>query len=981
MNKLFTKIVGTCLGLAMAVGTGVAVAAGVKEAMPVYAASNTVKYTIASTSSVTATGTAPTGSSASFTSTGGDSGRQLTYGKAMTLTLTGYDGVTITGLKISAKSNTSKGKASLDFKSGSNSICSISDSAFNTSAWYGSWSTSYVDITWPSTNHTLTERTVGTSESVTFNITNHGTSNSTNSLYCQWIEITYSASSSKTVESLTVLDESANELSDGDEVNATLAADTHSASAEITAEVGYSGGDTDGSVDISSSPSAGFSYSTDDDSTYTLTFTADGDYDVTIAAHEDDTVAMTVTYHVSGVVALIWEKVTSVSQLKAGKEIIIGNTDGSYVMAPYVSGNNCPNVTSTPDEDGNLPQADIGSGFAVLTLGGSSGAWTLTDQNDMVYFGYSGQNYLKASADATDTWSIAIDSTSHEATITSAASSRWIAQNTSTQAFATYANNNQWEVAIYMLPSTDPAIEVTVTGSTSLSVGGTATLAVTKINGASGTVQWTRSNSNVTLSANSGDSITVTGALDGSSTVTASLTGCDDVETEFTVTKALSSIAITTAPTKTTYSEGESFSTTGMVVTATFDDGSTDASPEYTYSPNGALTPSDTVITISYTYAGVTKTTTQAITVNAKTVSGIAVKTMPIKSKYHSGDEFDSTGLVITVTYSDATTADLSTGFTLSPSTYTFTDADETTGSKTFTVSYSGKSTTFDVTVAGISGPIESGRYYIMNSAKTHGLNAVAATGSSPTALDLSVANNAMTAFDFELVADNEYEISVTISDTKYYLICTTTAASGSNTSIRVNTTECTWIMDDDGVETDGAYHLGQEKSSTTTRYLSCYSTTDWRGYINTSNGDPEIQFVAEGSYAEAIANSLMNDITCNNGVTAPSTSSWSTIASNYSAITIAYEKALLVDGTANESSENVIEQALARYDYIVAKYGTSSYSNFLGRTISPISSSRIALSNVIGNNGTTVSIIVVVSLVSLTAIGGYFFIRKRKED
>ena len=37
MNKLLTKIVGTCLGLSMAIGVGVAVAANNKDAMPVYA--------------------------------------------------------------------------------------------------------------------------------------------------------------------------------------------------------------------------------------------------------------------------------------------------------------------------------------------------------------------------------------------------------------------------------------------------------------------------------------------------------------------------------------------------------------------------------------------------------------------------------------------------------------------------------------------------------------------------------------------------------------------------------------------------------------------------------------------------------------------------------------------------------------------------------------------------------------------------------
>ena len=53
-----------------------------------------------------------------------------------------------------------------------------------------------------------------------------------------------------------------------------------------------------------------------------------------------------------------------------------------------------------------------------------------------------------------------------------------------------------------------------------------------------------------------------------------------------------------------------------MVVTATYSDNNTEAVTGYTYLPNGALATSDTEITISYTENGVTKTTTQAITVN-----------------------------------------------------------------------------------------------------------------------------------------------------------------------------------------------------------------------------------------------------------------------------------------------------------------------------------------------------------------------------
>lgn len=81
-----------------------------------------------------------------------------------------------------------------------------------------------------------------------------------------------------------------------------------------------------------------------------------------------------------------------------------------------------------------------------------------------------------------------------------------------------------------------------------------------------------------------------------------------------TVSNTLSKIAVTTAPTKTAYFTGDTFSTSGMVVTATYADGSTKAVTGYTCSPT-SMAAGTTAVTISYTEGGVTKTTTQAVTV------------------------------------------------------------------------------------------------------------------------------------------------------------------------------------------------------------------------------------------------------------------------------------------------------------------------------------------------------------------------------
>ena len=81
----------------------------------------------------------------------------------------------------------------------------------------------------------------------------------------------------------------------------------------------------------------------------------------------------------------------------------------------------------------------------------------------------------------------------------------------------------------------------------------------------------------------------------------------------------LTGIKVKTAPSKVTYTEGESFDKTGMVIEATYSDSTKKDVTTYTYTPTGALTTSDSTITISYTEGGVTKTCTQTITVNAVT--------------------------------------------------------------------------------------------------------------------------------------------------------------------------------------------------------------------------------------------------------------------------------------------------------------------------------------------------------------------------
>ncbi len=105
-------------------------------------------------------------------------------------------------------------------------------------------------------------------------------------------------------------------------------------------------------------------------------------------------------------------------------------------------------------------------------------------------------------------------------------------------------------------------------------------------------------------------------------------------------------------------------------------------------------------------------------------VSSIAVKTAPTKTTYCAGEYFDPTGLVITATYSNSTTADISyagnsASFTFSPLTSTALIASNTSVS----ITYSAKSTTQAITVNTLrtitldgSGSVTGGTFEADNS-------------------------------------------------------------------------------------------------------------------------------------------------------------------------------------------------------------------------------------------------------------------------
>ena len=86
--------------------------------------------------------------------------------------------------------------------------------------------------------------------------------------------------------------------------------------------------------------------------------------------------------------------------------------------------------------------------------------------------------------------------------------------------------------------------------------------------------------------------------------------------------RELQSIAITTAPGKTTYAQGENFNPAGMVVTATYSDGSTAPVADYTVENGNNLAAGSVNVTIKYAELDNVKTVQQTVTVSAKPALG-----------------------------------------------------------------------------------------------------------------------------------------------------------------------------------------------------------------------------------------------------------------------------------------------------------------------------------------------------------------------
>lgn len=184
-----------------------------------------------------------------------------------------------------------------------------------------------------------------------------------------------------------------------------------------------------------------------------------------------------------------------------------------------------------------------------------------------------------------------------------------------------------------------------------------------------------------------------------------------------------------------------------------------------------------------------------------------------------------------------------------------------------------------------------------------------------------------------------------------------------------------TFFFSDDGTETDDmeAYRCigtdaeNVEVGDTVILYgiLMKYNTT-----YELAEGCELISLIKpQSDDVSAWCISFLATVTCDGGITPPSTDAWGQMKTSFLALSSEDQLSLKI----------LNNDATARYDYIIGKYGSNVYEDFIGRN--PIPFSRSLLLNTINTNTTNGIVIIIISMISITAIGSYLFIRKRKEQ
>ena len=658
-------------------------------------------YVIASTSSVTTTGLPPQYSTADFVNTYTSNKQQLTGGNSMTLTLHGYTGYKITGITLSMHSNKSSGAGSFSAVAGGSTIASISTNPFNDASWHGDWSQNdFVDVT-----PTITlQKGIRQGQDVVITITA-----SVSSLYCQSFTINYAPANDAYATSLTVYDKDSNEIQNNGTItlNSGAVGDTYLPTADVT----YS--DTTTNHDVTWTKS-GSGSATINQQNGLITFNAtSGSITVTVTTNtlDQNDQAIVKTFTVT------WSNFTrKLSSITVSGQTTSFTVDDAFSFDGTVTAHyndNSEEVINAPNYSVNSSEVDMSTAGTypvtvsytegditksveytiTVSSGGSGGGGTFT-----IKFKENGSDSNSTIDAGALLESNAVVSNTLVNTVTGASK---IYMGASGLKFGNSSNAGYFQAT----PVAAASSNVTAIKIKSAKFGSDSGTIDLKVNG--------ETKANITpggeYTYTPANPLSVTSFEVGTSTKRAYVS-----EVTFVVgdggtppaAKVLESIAVS-GTYKTSYIYGDDFDSTGIVVTATYDDETTaDVTSSADFTGYSATTLGEQTITVSYTENEVIKTTTFTISLGARTLSSISLSG-EYPTTFTVGDTFSYAGLVVTATYNNGTTQDVSNSQNLSVTGADMSSAGQQTITVTYTEGGETATKTYTITVSPSGQQIE----------------------------------------------------------------------------------------------------------------------------------------------------------------------------------------------------------------------------------------------------------------------------------
>lgn len=443
-NKLFTKLGIAALGIAMAVVTGTAIQNAATEAK---AADETVAIKFGSASGSVNFNSSPkeytdsqntnwtftVAGTTSFTANASYSQLGSSNKPASSITLTGKLSQSSTISSLETKWGGFKSTAgTITMKVGDTTVGSGKLNATN-------------DVTVKSTT---------SGESDTISITVSGIAKGVKLYYINYTILDNSGGNEPDVPTASISNLTVVTSSDEDVVNLDANSE-NSIQDDLLYEVEYNNGDIKYDVEITSDNTNGITITDDKEGNATLTFTKNGTYHVTVKANE--TYQKTITYNITGIpvpAATKYTLVKSDADLEIGLKYLIASTSTPYAFVGAQNSNNRAQFASQiSDESFELEggQNDI----AEITLGGIAGAYTLhvenTEDTGFLYAASSSKNYLRTRVqndDDNSKWSIVVENKVATIKATGTYTNNWLRYNSSSKIFSCYASG-QGDVCLF----------------------------------------------------------------------------------------------------------------------------------------------------------------------------------------------------------------------------------------------------------------------------------------------------------------------------------------------------------------------------------------------------------------------------------------------------------------------------------------------------------------------------------------------------